>query len=97
MGDFNQHHPLWDKARNTHLFTRENLDLTQPLLNMLGRHNMKMVLPPYIPTLCSHSTSNHTQVNNLFCTEGLMDACNTEDATRSSHKSIYMHQRLGGN
>ncbi|KAF8224631.1 DNase I-like protein [Tricholoma matsutake] len=51
LGDFNRHHPLWDEARNTHLFTTQNLDLTQPLLNMLGRHNMKMVLPPQIPTL----------------------------------------------
>ena len=42
MGDFNRHHPLWDEARNAHLFTRGNLELAQPLLNMLGRHNMKM-------------------------------------------------------
>ena len=36
MGDFNQHHLLWDKPRNMHLFTWENLDLMQPLLNLLG-------------------------------------------------------------
>ncbi|KAF8223896.1 hypothetical protein L208DRAFT_1515704 [Tricholoma matsutake] len=46
---------------------------------------MKMVLPPYIPTLCLHSTGNYTRVNNVFCTEGLMDVvikCNTEDVMR---------------
>jgi hypothetical protein len=36
MGDFNRHHPLWDKPRNAHLFTQGNLDLMQPLLNLLG-------------------------------------------------------------
>jgi exonuclease III len=85
MGDFNRHHPLWDEARNAHLFTKENLELTQPLLNMLGRHNMKMALPAYIPTLRSHSTGNHTRVDNVFCTEDLLDAivkCDTDDAAR---------------
>jgi Endonuclease-reverse transcriptase len=36
IGDFNCHHPIWDEPRNNHLFTQHNLDLTQPLLNMLG-------------------------------------------------------------
>jgi hypothetical protein len=85
MGDFNRHHPLWDEPQNTHLFTTNNLELTQPLLNMLGRHNMKMALPALIPTLRSHSTGNHTQVDNVFCTENLVDSiikCNTDDAAR---------------
>jgi hypothetical protein len=51
MRDFNRHHPLWDEPRNVHLFTQENIDLAQPLLNLLRWHNMKMALPPYIPML----------------------------------------------
>jgi hypothetical protein len=51
LGDFNRHHPLWDEERNAHLFTRRNMDLTQPLLEMIGQHNMKMALPPATPTL----------------------------------------------
>ena len=85
MGDFNRHHPIWDEPRNAHLFTQENLDLAQPLLNLLRRHNMKMALPPFIPTLRAHNTGNHTRVDNVFCTEGLMDAiikCKTDDAAR---------------
>ena len=61
------------------------LDLTQPLLNMLGHHNMKMVLPPFVPTLRLHSTSNHTRVDNIFCMENLIDAiikCDTDDTNR---------------
>jgi hypothetical protein len=46
---------------------------------------MKMALPPFIPTLRSHSMGNHTRVDNLFCMEDLIDAiikCNTDDANR---------------
>src|ERR1700735_1375941 len=73
LGDFNRHHPLWDEPRNAHLFTKNNLDLTQPLLNMLNRFNMKMALPAGIPTLKSHSTGNHTRVDNIFCNDDLLD------------------------
>ena len=85
LGDFNRHHPLWDEHRNTHLFTRRNLDLAQPLLDMLGRHNMKMALPSAIPTLRAQNTGNLTRVDNVFCTESLMDAlvkCGTDEASR---------------
>jgi len=94
MGDFNRHHPLWDEPRNAHLFTHDNLNLTQPLLNMLGRHNMKMALPPFIPTLRAHNTGNHTRVDNVFCTEAIMDAivkCTTDDASRPVKTDHYPH------
>jgi Endonuclease-reverse transcriptase len=96
LGDFNCHHPLWDEACNAHLFTTQNLNLTQLLLNMLGCHNMKMVLPLQIPTLQSHSMGNHTRVDNIFCTENLADViikCNTEDVARpvkTDHYPIVM-------
>jgi hypothetical protein len=51
---------------------------------MLGKHNMKMALPAYIPTLHSHSTGNHTRVDNVFCSEGILEAvvkCNMDDTT----------------
>src|ERR1700735_3982447 len=85
LGDFNRHHPLWDEPRNAHLFTKHNLDLAQPLLNMLSKFRMKMALPPGIHTLRSHSTGNYTRVNNVFCNEDLLDTiikCNTDDASR---------------
>ena len=76
-----------------HLFTQNNLDLTQPLLNMLGRHNMKMALPPFIPTLRSRSTGNHTRVDNIFCTEDLIDAiikCDMDDANHPVKTDHYL-------
>ena len=86
LGDFNCHHPLWDKPQNSHLFTKHNLDLTQPLLNLLVRYNMKMALPPFTPTLTlrTHSTGNHMRVNNFFCSKDLLNTvtkCDTNDAT----------------
>jgi hypothetical protein len=84
MGDFNHHHLIWDEAHNSHLFTQANLDLTQLLLNMLGHHRMKMALPAFIPTLQSHSMGNYTRVDNVFCTEGVLNniiKCNTNDET----------------
>ena len=46
---------------------------------------MKMVLPPAIPTLCAYSTGNHTRVDNVFCSEDLLDTiikCHTDNAMR---------------
>ena len=84
ISNFNWHHPLWDEPCNSHLFTRANLDLVQPLLNMLSSFNMKMALPPSIPTLKSHSTGNYTRVDNVFCNRNLLDLvikCHTDDAS----------------
>jgi hypothetical protein len=46
---------------------------------------MKMTLPAYMPMLKSHSTRNHTRVDNIFCSEGLVNAiikCTTDEAAR---------------
>ena len=40
LGDFNRHHLVWDKERNTYLFTRAALEVAQPLLDMVSLHNM---------------------------------------------------------
>jgi len=74
LGDFNRHHPLWDEERNNHLFTNAALELTRPLLDMIGRYHMKMALPKDIPTLKASSTGNLTRVDNVFCSESLLNA-----------------------
>ena len=51
MGDFNRHHPIWDEEWNAHLFTRTALEAAQPLLDLIGRYDMRMALPKNIPTL----------------------------------------------
>ena len=80
LGDFNRHHPLWDEERNAHLFTKAALEATQPLLVMISNYDMHMVLAKDIPTLEACSTKNHTRVDNVFCSEELLDrfiSCDT--------------------
>ena len=94
LGDFNHHHPLWDEPQNSHLFTKHNLDLTQPLLNMLNRYNMKMALPASIPMLWAHSTGNHMRVDNICCSKDLLDSVikcytdNTRHPIKTDHYPI---------
>ena len=81
-----------DEPCNAPLFTTHNLELTQPLLNMLNRFNMKMTLPLASTKLCTHSTGNHTRVDNIFCSEGLLDTiikCHTDDATHPIKTNHY--------
>ena len=71
LGDFNQHHPLWDKERNSHLFTSNNLDAAQILLDLLTDYDMIMALPKNIPTLRATCTKNLTRPDNIFCSNYL--------------------------
>ena len=80
LGDFNRHHPLWDKERNAHLFTKAALEATQPLLDLINIYDMQMALPKDIPTLEACTTKNFMRVNNIFCSAVLFDtfvSCNT--------------------
>jgi ribonuclease HI/exonuclease III len=84
-GDFNRHHPLWDEPRNNHLFTQTNLRAAQPLLDLLGTYKMKMALPEELPTLQALATGNMTRVDNVFCSESIMDlivSCKTQPESR---------------
>ena len=73
LGDFNQHYPLWDEECNSHLFTANNLDATQILLDLLADYNMTMTLPKDTPTLCATWTKNLTPPDNVFCSNQLYD------------------------
>jgi hypothetical protein len=53
---------------------------------------MKMTLLPFIPMLKSHSTGNHTRVDNIFCNDELVDSivkCTTDDASRPVKTNHY--------
>jgi len=85
LGDFNPHHPLWDKERNNHLFTAAALESSQKVLTILADHSMSQALPKDIPTLQSSSTGNWTQLDNIFCTKHTLDIltlCNTNPENR---------------
>ncbi len=74
LGDFNRHHPMWDKAGNNQLFTRKNLDEAEQLINLAATYGMEMVLPPGEPTRRDWATRNTTRPDNVFCSEGLAEA-----------------------
>jgi len=87
-GDFNRHHPLWDDVRNSHLFTETALDATQPLLDLLGIHRMKMALPRDLATLESTATKNWTRVDNVFCSADLLQSfllCDVDPTRRPAN------------
>ncbi|KAG2108904.1 uncharacterized protein F5147DRAFT_529760, partial [Suillus discolor] len=69
LGDFNRHHPMWELANNTHLFTAANLDAAGTLINLLALYNMIQVLPPGIATLEASNTKNLTRPDNVFCSD----------------------------
>ena len=68
VGNFNRHHPMWDHPRNTHLFTRANLNAAEELIAMTTQHGMTMALRPHIATLCAKNTKNLTRPDNVFVT-----------------------------
>jgi len=91
-GDFNRHHPLWDKIRNSHLFTEAAIKDAQPLLDMLGIHQMKMALPRDIATLESTATKNWTRVDNVFCTADLLQdfiLCDADPSLRPANTAHF--------
>jgi len=85
IGDFNRHHPLWDKDRNNHLFTTAALEASGKLLELVADYGMVQALPKGIPTLQSTSTRNWTRPDNVFCTEhtgGFIVSCKTAPEER---------------
>ena len=73
LGDFNWHHPQWDKERNPHLFIQQNLDATQTLIDATIERNMHMTLLKNLPTLKAMSTGNYTCTDNIFISADLLD------------------------
>lgn len=80
-GDFNRHHWTWDEERNLHLFTRQNIEAAERLIEMTDRYGMVMKLAKGIPTLQAKRTGNYTRVDNVWCSEevqGTVVKCDVE-------------------
>jgi len=65
---------LWDDIQNSHLITETVLNAIQPLLDLLGIHQMKMALPRDLAMLESTATKNWTRVDNVFCSADLLQS-----------------------
>ena len=76
-GDFNRHHPLWDRDEDVHLFTTQATERAEDLIGLLATYDMAMALPKGIPTLQHMVTGRYSRPDNVFSTPGL-----TEHITR---------------
>ena len=82
-GDFNRHHNIWESKANAHLTTSE--PMIRPLLDLIDCYDLRMALPPNIPTLQALSTGNWTRPDNVWCTNHTTDLftnCNTNPGLR---------------
>lgn len=78
-GDFNRHHPMWDRDEDDRLFTSQATAAARDLIYMLSEWDMEMILPKGIPTLCHMRSKRESRPDNVFCTDSLTDrivACN---------------------
>ena len=80
LGDFNRHHPYWDKPEDNRLFTKEAHDAAEILLRTIADLGMDLALPKGIPTHQHHATKKWSRLDQVFITEHSTDAltiCNT--------------------
>ena len=79
-GNFNRHHPLWDKDEDEHLFMNEATHDAEYLISQLAEWNMEMPLPKGILTLKHMVTKLYSCPDNIFCMDILSEhviKCNT--------------------
>ncbi|KAF5331424.1 hypothetical protein D9611_011885 [Ephemerocybe angulata] len=67
-GDFNRHHPMWDRDEDTRLFTRSALDEATTLIEFAEEWGMEQVLEKGIPTLEHSATKLWTRPDNVWLT-----------------------------
>ena len=63
LGDFNQHHPLWEYDANRRLF--EPTNFISPLLDILYKNKMLLALPKGLPTY-QMATGNWSRPDNVW-------------------------------
>jgi len=73
-GDFNRHHPMWDRDEDIHLFTSQSQRSADKLISLLADHDMAMPLPKGIPTLQHMRSKRHSRPDNVFCSTRLQDS-----------------------
>ena len=66
-GDFNCHHPLWDRDEDDRLFTPQALRDATPLLEMIANEGLDMALPKGEPTLKHMVTNLYSRPDNVWC------------------------------
>ncbi|KAF5335307.1 hypothetical protein D9611_011657 [Ephemerocybe angulata] len=67
-GDFNRHHPMWDRDEDSRLFTRSALDEATTLIEFAEEWDMEQTLEKGIPTLEHSATKLWTRPDNVWLT-----------------------------
>jgi len=99
-GDFNRHHPLWDRDEDVHLFTRQAQRASERLIDLIAEHEMVMPLPKDIPTLQHMRSKKFSRPDNVFCSANMLDwltHCDTAVSLRppcTDHFPIATHIAL---
>ena len=73
VGDFNRHHPAWDRPEDVRLFTREALEAAETLLKATAELRLDMALPAGIPTHHHYVTKKWSGLDHVFVTESTID------------------------
>ena len=82
-GDFNRHHPLWDRDEDTHLFTPQAIEGAEAVISLLADYELELFLPKGIPTLQHMVSKNYSRPDNFFGSATLrsyVDKCSTDPA-----------------
>jgi len=61
---------MWDKGRNSHIFTIDNLEKSQFLIDTIAEFNLQMTLLKDIPTLCEGVTSGVLRHSKILLGHG---------------------------
>ena len=73
VGDFNRHHPAWDKLEDTWLFTKEALEAAELLIKVTADLRLDTALPARVPMHVHNITKRWTRLDQVFASERLMD------------------------
>ena len=84
LGDFNRHHPHWDKTSDIRLFTTEALRKADKLIRAVATAGLDLALPPGMPTHKHNVTKKWTRLDQVFISEHTMDSLITCNALRES-------------
>jgi Endonuclease-reverse transcriptase len=96
-GNFNRHHPLWDRDEDIHLFTRQAMRDVEGLISLLTDFEMEMTLPKGVPTLQHMRSKRYSRPDNVFSSSRLQDLvtkCEVEPSLRltsTNHFPVVTH------
>ncbi len=79
LGDFNRHHPHWDKPDNTQLFTKAALKAAEALIKAMAEAGLEMVLPGSVPTHIHNVTKKWSRLDQVYISDHSTDLVNMCD------------------